>query len=286
MFNKNSKIMKRGNLLKVVASVAIAMFVATGVFGQQKDANLSVDQAIPDTITIGKTLPYHVMPDPYFNPNYVAPTWTVSSSFQWTVDSTPAGGSATFNNATVINPQVTFTGATGTYVLRAQETSADGCAGTTTDITVVAINPPAVDFTPMGADVDQCGPLNNVDVTIAISGGKDSYKVDYRLLVEELTADKTTVLATVSDQTFTDVVFPQSGNRVLEANKNFTISNNHVTRYTYTLQGINDRISRKSDYLAGGSPSKYPAGTDDQWIVIVKPAPTTGPIYHLPNLGW
>jgi len=284
MFNKNVNIMKRGNLLKVVASVAIAMFVATGVYGQQKDPNLTVDQTIPDTVTIGKTLPYHVMPDPYFNPNYVAPTWTVTSSFQWTVVSTPTGGNATINNATVINPQVTFTGATGTYVLRAQETSADGCAGTTTDITVVAIAAPAVDFTPMGADVDQCGPLMNQNVTVAISGGKDSYRVDYRLLVEELTADKSTVLATVSDNTYNDASFANSGNVVLEANKNFTISNNRVTRYTYTLLGITDRISRKSDYLSGTT-TEY-NGTDTQWIVIVKPAPTTGPIYHLPNLGW
>ncbi len=284
MFNIKCKTMKkRGNLLKRVAMVAIATFVATGLFGQQKDPNLTVDQTIPDTVTLGKTLPYHVMPDPYFNPNYEAPNWTVSSTFLWTVESSPAGGSATFSSNTEINPNVTFTGATGDYILRVVETSADGCVGSHTDISVHVIAAPSIDFTPMGADIDQCGPYGPVNVNALISGGKDSYRVTYRKLVEELTADQSTVINTVSDQTNTDVPFPAVGTITLEANANFVISNNHVTRYTYTLINVSDRISRKSDYISG--PTTY-VGADTQWVVVVKPAPTTGPIYHLPNLGW
>jgi len=63
LFNLNLIIMRRGNLLRIGTSVAIAMFVAFGVFGQQKDANLTVTNAINDTITIGTEIPYHVTPE-------------------------------------------------------------------------------------------------------------------------------------------------------------------------------------------------------------------------------
>jgi hypothetical protein len=283
-------IMKKSSLLRIFASIAIAMFVANGIFGQAKDAGLTQDQTANDTISLGATMPYHVTPDAYFNPNYTSGGgWAVTSSFQWSFNSgtfagasEPGGGSTSISNATVINPNITFTGATGDYVVGVQETSTDGCAGTIQYLTIVVIDTPNVAFTTQGADVEQCGAYGPVDVEIDISGGKDSYQVDYNLLVEELSADQSSVLATVSDNDNTDVAFASSGTVTLLSAQNYTISNNRITRYTYTLQGINDRISRKSDYLAG-STTEY-LGSDLSWIVIVKPAPTTGPIYHVPNL--
>ena len=76
--------MKRGNLLRIVTSVAIAMFVAYGAYGQQIDANLTADETADQYVTIDKALPYHVTPDPYFNPNYDAGGgWVVTSDFLW-----------------------------------------------------------------------------------------------------------------------------------------------------------------------------------------------------------
>jgi hypothetical protein len=45
--------------------------------------------------------------------------------------------------------------------------------------------------------------------------------------------------------------------------------------------GIISAISEKSDYIAGVV-STY-AFTDSQIVIIVNPAPSTGPIYHIPN---
>lgn len=49
---------------------------------------------------------------------------------------------------------------------------------------------------------------------------------------------------------------------------------------TASGDGINDRISRKSDYIDGGT-SVY--GTDGTIDIYVVDSPTTGPIYHIPN---
>jgi hypothetical protein len=70
------------------------------------------------------------------------------------------------------------------------------------------------------------------------------------------------------------------------------VQNNLRTRYTYTLikasdapgaaaNGVISAISQKSNYIAGVI-STYPF-TDNQIVIIVNPAPVTGPIYHIPN---
>ena len=60
-----------------------------------------------------------------------------------------------------------------------------------------------------------------------------------------------------------------------------------TTLYSYAINGVNDRISRKSDYLSN------PTAAADSWtwydtttetvVIKVNPAPVTGPIYHIPN---
>jgi hypothetical protein len=71
------------------------------------------------------------------------------------------------------------------------------------------------------------------------------------------------------------------------------VQNNARTRYTYTAikasnapaaaaNGVISAISQKSDYVAAGDDLTY-AFTDSQIVIIVNPAPATGPIYYVPN---
>ncbi len=62
------------------------------------------------------------------------------------------------------------------------------------------------------------------------------------------------------------------------------------TIYTYTLEGVSDRISRKADYATGGYTYNKLAwtlydknDTDATFVIVVNPAPVTGPIYHISN---
>jgi hypothetical protein len=293
LFNLNLMIMKRGNLLRTVTSVAIAMFVANGVFGQIMDANLTVDETTDQYVTINKALPYHVTPDPYFNPNYDAGGgWLVTSDFLWSFSTEPGGATPVFSDNTAINPDITLD-VIGDYVLDVVETSADGCAGTTRQLNIHVLAAPTFDF---GArlDIEQCGDMAATDVLFDIADNTATdFLVDWTYDVDNLLADKVTLddeLA-ASDVTHTDDAFAAPGAGLVLANQAFPVLNSKVTRYTFTLTGINDAVSRVSDYIAplgrnilATNFTNYAAGADNTFIIVVLPAPTTGPIYHLPNL--
>lgn len=286
--------MKKTNFLKIALTLVFAIAVI-GVFGQAKDANLTVDQTVAHTVTVSKAIPFYVTPDSYFNPGYVAPGWAVTSTFLWSFDNAvltgavdPSTVTPTFSSNTVINPDITFN-ETGNYVLAVQESSAD-CDGSIRLQSITVIAAPTTDF---GArpDVEQCGAIavaTDVLFDIANNTAAD-YLVDWTYDVDELAADKTTLLAERADldATNTDDAFAANGAGLVLSNQTFPVLNGRVTRYTFTLTGINDEISRRSDYVSGGriwpvvTFVNHTVGADDTFIVTVLPAPTTGPIYHL-----
>jgi len=291
LFNLNFIIMKRGNLLRIVTSVAIAMFVANVAFTQQQDANLTVDQTTDQYVTVDKALPYHVVPDPYFNPGYVAPGWTVNSTFLWSFTVNPS----IFNisNATVINPDVTI-GEIGAFTLNVVETSADGCADVTpTSITIHVLAAPTTNFGGR-ADVEQCGDLAATNVLFDIANNTaDDFLVDWTYDVDNLLADKSTLddELVALDATNTDSPFAAAGTGLVLVNQAFPVLNSKITRYTFALTGINDAVSRRSDYIAplgrniaATNFTNYAPGADNTFVIMVLPAPSTGNIYHIPNL--
>ncbi|MDD3568890.1 MAG: hypothetical protein PHT92_10870 [Bacteroidales bacterium] len=80
---------------------------------------------------------------------------------------------------------------------------------------------------------------------------------------------------------------PALSTLTLAATLDFELGAGEVARkWVFSLvDGINDRISRKSDYITiagGGSTSWYTGTTTDIEIYVVR-APETGPIYHIPN---
>jgi len=289
--------MKKSVLLKIVVGAGLFMFLGFNASAQQKDANLTVDQTVEQYVTITKAMPYHVTPDVYFNPNYIAPGWTVTSDFLWSFAVNPAVFA--ISDATVINPDITI-GSLGDYTLNVVETSTDGCADATpTQLLIHVIAAPTFDF---GArpDVEQCGSIvaaTDVLFDIANNGadvvdGTGDYLVDWTYDVDNLLADKITLddELVALDVTNTDDAFATSGNGLVLANQTFPVLNNEVTRYTFALTGINEAVSRRSDYIAPlgrnlvGAYTNYAPGADNTFVITVLPAPTTGPIYHVPNL--
>ena len=83
----------------------------------------------------------------------------------------------------------------------------------------------------------------------------------------------------------------------LFGNQTYGVENSRITVYEFTYNGVNGKISRKSDYLAAaagtitsstdwGNYSYYPDVTtpaNKKYYIVVFPKPVTGPIYHIDN---
>jgi len=145
--------MRKINILRAVLSVATAMLLTGGVFGQNPPAPYALydaNKAAPSTVdyvtfkTGGTTMGYYALPDPVYHPNYVA-TGALTANFvwNWTVNN---GGAITYPVATFTAnyAQITYPAAGNYAVTVVEQASAafGGCTGSTTNMNVTAINPP------------------------------------------------------------------------------------------------------------------------------------------------
>ncbi len=132
--------------------------------------------------------------------------------------------------------------------------------------------------------------------------GNPSYQLDYELNVYTVNAAGTATLEgtetyeTASNTQATaiygpnyDIYRPTSGDGYADDYGCMTVSGSKVqTVYDYTLDGVSDRISRKADYSSGGYTATKSVWslfdtTADRFVIVVNPAPVTGPIYHISN---
>ncbi|NOQ27754.1 MAG: hypothetical protein GQ564_20515 [Bacteroidales bacterium] len=279
--------MKKMNFFKIAFTLVLAISFSVA-FGQAKDANLTEDQTVDMVMTVGTEVPFYVAPDAYFNPGYVGPGWTITSSFLWSFAVDPASFSFdAVNTATTIAPDITI-GTAGSYVLNVVETSTDGCAGTTRSVNVDVLDAPTADFSV--GDVEQCGDYTAAVLVDIADNTATLFEVDYTLVVQNYLADKVTVDgAVISTTPITDVALGTPGAaQTLIASATYGVLNTKVTRYTFTIDGVNDAVSRVSDYIpsirdGAAANTLYASLTDDTFIVTVLPSPTTGPIFHLAN---
>ncbi len=316
--------MKRGNLLRMITSIAIALFVANGLFAQVE--NTGDYEAITgaateiDSVTVGTTTGLYVKPDAYFHPGYVAPNWTLTTGFTWSWN-VPAGlGAITFSavdtNYVEIQWNAASVASTSIVVTETAPAGFGGCSGDT-NVYVQVIDSPTATFTAdnpgtiIGANLTVCeGDARLADVVQATMTGITSLQLEWTLEIATLDAtavkDEYFNLAKASlgaVQAFAinragTLANPQeTGINALTFNFNKPTDGTYTaiqpaalkksTVYTYVINGINDRISRKSDYLtnAAGAANLWTwYDTTAETITIrVNPAPVTGPIYHIPN---
>lgn len=243
-----------------------------------------------DSVTTGSTTRYYVLPDATANPNYggsAAPlTGTLTSSFTWN-SNTPTGtaaigtigaaGSASYTHYR----QITWAGA-GTINLTVQETNVSGCAGLETSIPISVIAAPTLTYPVAGGTEDTCfsgtnGSLNIqsnkrfwVNFSSPLSGLNKSLQI-----LADVTRDNSGSPQTIANDV--QVTFTQTsataGYFTLPATAEF----DHYDRYTITLVSVSDRISRKGGLW-------NPASGNTTFTYNVYPVPSTGNIYHLPNM--
>ncbi len=319
--------MKKSNIFKTVLSIAGAILLSAGAFGQVANADYSVydaDRTAPTNIdyvtlrTGGSTvMGYYALPDPVYHPSYVAPGFSLTADFvwNWTIPTNPSTGASISGGGTPANyVEVTYT-ATGNYVLNVAE-QAPAAFGSCQDasptvMNVTVVNPPVATITtanPAQACGDQAAMAIAMTFTEAVPSTLAGYAFAINETVENITAaDAVIGVALVDNDAFLD--FPTTAKLKAPAltgaaspygysfnTSALTVRNGQRTRYTYTAikasnapaaatDGVISAISQKSDYVAhaGGAAYLTYAFTDNQVVIIVNPAPATGPIYYVPN---
>lgn len=303
--------MKRMNFLKILMTLTLAL-VINGVFAQVWFDKTTAPQAT-DSVTVGVTVPYYVEPDQYFNPATTAYGDTADvalvSTFVWDFSAFTTAptlvwqshnGDGAGNDGNSV--KVTFNAVEAVQNISVTET-AGSCPGAAVTLPVKVIASPTIAYAATAAgiigatttfcDLDaQQDDILRVNFTGSVSG-IPAYTLDYTYTVDTFvtatsswvsvataTADHTGANAITGINTATYDLNDHAGN--------FAVIGGNTTRYVYTLKGVTDRISRKSEYLT--NPTKVLASwnrydnADDVITVTVNPAPVTGPIYHIGNM--
>jgi len=142
-----------------------------------------------------------------------------------------------------------------------------------------------------GATYTQCGNMAAVDVNVQLTG-YPNFQLKWTLTRIQIDADGNDVgvaASIVDNSTGQTLGAANSLTRVTD--QNYVLHNyahtmivvglNPVrTKYVYTLGGITDNVSRKSDFLTGVT---WYEDVNQVYTIILNPAPVTGPIYHIPN---
>jgi hypothetical protein len=318
--------MRTKNLLKL-AFTMLAMIVMTGAMAQVSNSDYSqnaTDDASGITMqTENTTVGLYAEPDASYNPNYVAPAWTLNPNavWTWTLGTlTTTGNSGTPANYVELNGA-----AAGNYSINVVESNTllpGTCVDAGTDHTIVFLPEPTM-VVGDGANAFGaiCGPLNGHEVTFNIEAAtlaNDALSIQWRLTEYEVTINGATgdyevsatpAVATVeylwdkftattaingNDWTVTDdgsfnadgSTAPALSALELSMSRDYTNTGSEIA-YLYRWEiatadgdGVSDRISRKSQYIDGGTGVYGTNGTIDIYIVN---APETGPIFHIPN---
>lgn len=264
---------------------------------------------------------YYALPDPIYHPSYVA-TGTITTGFSWAwTNPTNPGTAATFSAASNNYVQITYP-STGNYVINvAEQASAafGGCADdspTVMNVTVIA--PPTFTIT-APALASTCGNQLAQTISAAIVENVPANWASYAFLVTEEIDELDVSDAVINDGAETNLydfklnaklktptLTGTSPNYAWSFNTAaLNVNNSHRTRYVYrfkkasdapgaALQGVISAITQKSDYITPGVASlntyAFTAGANVTLVggvatitYIVNPAPSTGPIYHIPN---
>jgi hypothetical protein len=286
----------------------------------------AVAAEVVDTVTVSTRTGLYAEPDGVFHPNYnVGNGWALTAGFTWswtTNGGTAVGSGSETHTAPPANYiEIDWGGIAGTYTQSVQEVAPaayGGCSGSTVNMDVEVINAPTVTLSnddnqgdgsgvigPDAASLVFCEGDNHLQDMVEATfthgmSGSPSFSLQYVYDVDTLdyaggnsgnvAADSASyTVAAGSEITGLDVT---AYDLVKPTNPLACVTNGggekKITTYTYTLYSVNDRISRKGDYLA----MTYAGASDYTWYtatatatisIVVNPAPVTGPIYHISN---
>jgi len=243
----------------------------TGLYQHGSNSSGTTTVENTDSVTLGAQLDYYVQPDPAISPSYVytSPLANLNSTFAWTAAPVASATITSPKNASVLTNWVSVHWtALGAASLSVVETASTGtCPGSTKTIAARVINIPT--FTGGAAPAAQC----------ASTPAGLIFAVPFTLSSDLNLPSTVRVNYTVYNPTGTTLIAAQDVELAKAATSiNITLPAGAVLygNYKVTFNTVSDRISRKSS-IAGI------VSTPDV-LLTVNPVPTTGPIYHLPNM--
>ncbi len=298
--------MKKTNFLKIAFTLVLA-FAFSGAFAQAILTDYDEDNTTDMYQTTGTAFSLYVYPDLVYSPGYVeaanAPLGA-NSEWRWTYAGL-TGAPLTTVWAAQNNVDFTVT-PVGVYAVTVEERNTlIGCAGgvITQNINVVAA--PTGGFTTADATAycgNQAAQAINIDFVENVPDALAAFGFAVSEVVDEIDGGGGLIVNVSTNNIYENFTLAAKAKHPANlggATPNFTygfnssalvVSNNHRTRYTYTLleasdagtgiDGIISAISQKSGYTDGLVTYAF---TDDAVVFIVNPAPVTGPIYHIAN---
>lgn len=303
--------MNKNFIQKIFVACTLVLFGVGGVNAQILTDYEEATVGVIDSVTVNSTTRLYVYPDPVFSPTYNAVSNTnLGTDQRWSWD---IGAANVKPNANENWLEYTW-GSTGTQTITVVETNNSiTCVGSNTTIDVEVIDAPTVVFTVadatpvfgssathsycegtarLGTDYPQA------TFTTEVSG-TPSFQIDYDIAIDTSDDGGTTWTNIAAlDQDYTGASGLQESSNTNTHNLQrpaggfVAIANGDgikkPTRYTYSINGVNDRISRKSNYLTNSTKvatawSWYDTG-GKTLSVFVYPTPVTGPIYKISNL--
>lgn len=306
------------NITKKLLAVFTFAVIFTGLSQAQilTDYVQSTGAEAADTVTVNSTTRLYVLPDPVYSPSYVASTNAGlggNELWEW-YNSTDGTGTVLKAGANENWIEFTWGAAPATYPISVVESnSAVSCDGSATTINVEIIAEPTVAYTAAdgggifgssGSPFSFCENDARLGTDAAQAtfthgmSGSPSLQVQYTLTVDtshnagtswgNIAAMTQTYAGTAGTQ---QAVTGTTHNLTAPAGGFVPVTDgvDYPTRFTYTLTGVNDRITRKCDYLTNSAAAatawSWFDTTDLETIVItVNPVPVTGPIYHISNM--
>ncbi len=138
-----------------------------------------------------------------------------------------------------------------------------------------------------GTDTQIGGDLVNEDINAYVDNSNTYVSADADL---DLEGTGTTTFTYANPTAFVDD--GTAGEYTLTADYTPTVRGSLITKYVFTVNNVNDEVSRKSDYWTAdnftdnaydGTNEAYDVAAAQTITLYALPAPTTGNIYHIPN---
>ena len=290
----------------------------TAVTGQANVANYGNDGAT--YMVEGTTIPVYALPDATYHSDwdYATADWTLTDGFIWAWSEATTTLTFSQNNVSDNYVEITAPAASAAaYTVQVTETAPaayGGCTGAATNLTVNVVVTPSATLGALDGTTDSyCVGDGGIPATIpvTISDGWQNYRLVWTLEIATLGT------GLVKDEWFDTDMSSSLGGALAYAEEYTTAAPEAVaasgvhdimsvasftaidpdgagpltakpTVYTYTLTSINDQALRFGDFITllgdDSDPSAFTYNAiGETYSVQINPAPTTGPIYHIPT---